>query len=102
MAILEGVLADGRAKLLNWSVPGDQPKSSAAATALKEAGLAGKKVTLFVRPDDELTFRSFRNIAGINVLSFDQPNAVHLVSSEYWLVLDKDQEQFKAMVAQWS
>jgi len=101
-ALLSQRLADKQIKMLDWQLSADVPKSSSAHGVLKKAGIADKKVTLFVRPDDELIFRSFRNLPKVNVIAFDQPNAVHLVGTDYWVFLGKDIEQFKAMVGQWS
>jgi len=95
-------LSDERVKMLDWQVPGDVPKAASAYDALKKAGVANQKVTLFVRPDDELSFRSFRNLPKVNVIAFDQPNAVHLVGTDYWMFLSKDVEDFKKMVGQWN
>jgi len=100
--LLHQYVEQGTLYTLDWQLAGERPKCAAANVALKQAGLAGKKMTLFVRPDDELTFRSFRNIPSVNVIAFDQPNAVHLAGRDCLLILDKDVEQLKEMVGRWS
>ena len=101
-SLLSQRLAGEQVKMLDWQISGDLPKSRQAYETLKKAGVAGKRVTLFVRPDDDLTFRSFRNLPKVNVIAFDQPNAVHLVGTDYWMFLGKDVEEFKTMVGRWS
>jgi hypothetical protein len=48
-----------------------------------------------------LTYASFINIPSVSLLYFDQPNAGDLMKSTHWVVLKKDQDLFKEMVAQW-
>lgn len=98
-ALIEQFLDAGRVTAIKWQVA-DKPKTALAQKALREAGLFGKRVTLLVGVNDQLAQCSFRNIAGVQIVLFDQPNAVSLGSSEAWLILDKDIESLKAMVPQ--
>lgn len=92
----------GQVLCLDWSVEGDKPKTSAAFTALKNAGLANSKVTVFLPAQDVLTYTSFMNIPNVRVLFYDQPNTFDLVQAERWVVFKKDIEQFKEMVEKWN
>ena len=80
----------------------EAPKAKTAAQALKGLGAQNKPVVLFVRFDDPATIASFRNIAGVHVLSFDEPNAFDLSSAAFWIFLKKDLDLFKDMVSRWN
>lgn len=95
-------LGAGKVVMVDRKHIGSTPKTSRAKDLLQKSGLTGKKITLLIQPKDSLAFLSFRNIPGVSVIAFDQPNAFHLVNSEYWMVLNDNIEQFKTMVAQWS
>ncbi len=86
---------------LDWVPAGDKPKTAAACSALKDLGLQGKKVVLFLPVDDFLTRASCANIANVNILFFDQANAFDLANSSHWLYLKKDTDAFKDMVSRW-
>lgn len=93
-------LADNKIISLPW-VSQDIPKTSYAYKALRSADLHDKKIILFLRPEDHLSFLSFANIPNVNILLFDQANAYDLANSEYWVVLDKDKAFLKEMVSLW-
>jgi large subunit ribosomal protein L4 len=95
-------LAGERINVINWQLENDRPKTSAAFAALKGAGLHTEKVALFLTMDDALTAASFANIPNVQLLSFDEPNAISLAYNTHWAVLEKDLERFKEMVSQWS
>ncbi len=86
---------------LNWSVE-DRPKTALAQSALKQAGLADKKVVLFVSTYDFITQASFANIPNVSMIFFDQPNAFTLAHGDSWMFLAKDSDLFKEMVGLWS
>jgi len=86
---------------LNWSVD-DRPKTALAFTALKDAGLADKKVVFFVSTYDFITQASFANIPNVSMIFFDQPNAFTLAHGDSWMFLAKDSDLFKEMVGLWS
>ena len=79
----------------------DRPKTKQAYDLLKSIGREKKKGVLFLPYGDIANFASFRNIPSVGVVSFDQPNVFDLSSTEYWMFLKKDLEQFKEMVAKW-
>lgn len=86
---------------LNWSAE-ERPKTALAFTALKQAGLADKKVVLFVSTYDFITQASFANIPNVSMIFFDQPNAFTLAHGDSWMFLAKDSDLFKEMVGLWS
>ncbi len=79
-----------------------KPSTKCAVEALHNMGLADKKVVLFLRYDDEINMASFRNVPQVSIVLFDQPNAYHLSNTESWVVLKKDVDAFKTMVARWN
>ncbi len=85
---------------LKW-VPKDKPKTSEAFKLLKNVNLHEKKIVLFVNRDDYITHASFANLANVNMLLFDQPNAYDLSNGQCWAFLDKDLDSFKGMVNSW-
>lgn len=86
---------------LNWSAQ-ERPKTALAYSALKEAGLADKKVVFFVSTYDFITQASFANIPNVSMIFFDQPNAFTLAHGDSWMFLAKDSDLFKEMVGLWS
>ncbi|HSW74044.1 MAG TPA: 50S ribosomal protein L4 [Candidatus Limnocylindria bacterium] len=93
-------LEDGKVRFLDLQVA-QTPKTSVAFTALRNAELHDKKVTLFLPADDYVTYASFANLPNVRVLFFDQANAYDLANSDYWLLLRKDVDQFKEMASRW-
>ena|SRR5579859_298200 len=94
-------LNKGNIVCLDQSITNNKPQTAQAYSMLKNAGLAHKKVTMFVRADDVITRSSFGNIRNIRTLLFDQPNAFDLSSAPTWVVLSKDINDFKKMVGTW-
>lgn len=80
----------------------EKPKTALAQSVLNNAGLAGKRIALFVTPGDFRAYASFINMPNVHVLFFDQPNVYDLVSCQYWAFLEHDRDQFKEMVGAWS
>jgi len=101
LQILEHFASEGKIKALNWQIASDKPKTSLASDMLKQASLLNKKITLFVQPDDMLTYASFANMTNVSILYFDQPNAFDLANSDQWIFLQRDMDAFKEMVSQW-
>jgi large subunit ribosomal protein L4 len=87
---------------LDWSLQGDQPKTSVAHEALKRAQLLDKKIMVLLPIEDRLHFASFTNIPRVQVLSFDEVNAYDLALADRWVVLKKDLEAFKQVVSRWT
>lgn len=86
---------------LDWDTAITTPKTSVAQGLLKKAGLANKKVTLFVAPNNYLVQASCANLTNVQMLFFDQPNAYALAHGDYWVVLQQDNQLFKEMVSAW-
>lgn len=86
---------------LNWSSE-EKPKTALAYAALKNAGVADKKVVFFVSTYDFITQASFANIPNVSMIFFDQPNAFTLAHGDSWMFLAKDSDLFKEMVGLWS
>jgi len=95
--------ADGDAICcLDLEINSTKPSTQTARQALKAAKLLGKKIVLFLPFGDEVHYASFRNLPGVNIVLFDQPNALHLSDAHYWVFLKKNMDSFNSMVAQWN
>lgn len=99
-AILFDLLRSDAIKSLDWQLTSDVPKTASAFEALKKAGLARQPIVLFLPAEDVLSQASFANIEGVKIFFFDQANAFDMASKN-WIVLKKDLDRFKEMVAQW-
>lgn len=87
---------------LDWVLHSENPSTRSAYDALKQAGLHTHKfINLFLMPHDLFVAASFANIPNVRILFFDSANAYDLADSSCWVVLKKDQDHFKEMVAQW-
>ena len=91
-AALRGALSDrlshGRVQVVSGFVDGDAPRTKDALAVLATAiGLAelGRpaKVLAVVHRDDELTWKSLRNVASVHVLTEDQLNTYDVLASDY-------------------
>lgn len=80
----------------------DTPNTKSAKQVLDLIGLTGKKVLLFLQFNDVTLISSFRNIPGIHIISFDQPNAYDMVNMNNLVFLKKNVELFKEMIARWN
>ncbi|MFZ5954083.1 MAG: 50S ribosomal protein L4 [Candidatus Dependentiae bacterium] len=101
VSLLQERLNHGKIGCLNWALETEQPKTAVAYSALKNAGLNDKNITLFLSANDFLNYASFINIPNVSILFFDQPNAVDLAVNSQWVFLKKDMDQFKEMVSRW-
>jgi large subunit ribosomal protein L4 len=86
---------------LDWSLETDVPKTKQAVEAFKKANLSGTQINLFLSSNDFVTAASFANIPWVRIIFFDSANAYDLADAFRWVVLKKDLESFKGMVAQW-
>jgi len=86
---------------LNWQPTQDIPKTKDAFAALRAEGLHNVTINLFVAPHDVTLASSFSNIPSVRIVFFDAANAYDLADAKYWVVLKKDLEFFKEMVARW-
>jgi len=86
---------------LDWSLQGAVPQTKQAFSALQQAQLVNTPVNLFLAPHDLLTAASFANIPSVRIIFFDAANVYDLADASRWIVLKKDIESFKEMVARW-
>jgi large subunit ribosomal protein L4 len=87
-AALRGALSDrlshGRVQVVSGFVAGDVPKTKDAMAVLATAiGEAGRKVLVVAHRDDELTWKSLRNVASVHVLTEDQLNTYDVLASDH-------------------
>jgi len=91
-AALRGALSDrlshGRVQVVSGFVDGDAPRTKDALAVLATAiGLAelGRpaKVLAVVHRDDEVTWKSLRNVASVHVLTEDQLNTYDVLASDH-------------------
>ena len=80
----------------------DKPSTKLAKQILNITGLTDKKVLLFLQFNDATLIASFRNIPGVHIISFDQPNAYDMVNMNNLVFLKKDVELFKEMISLWN
>ncbi len=91
-AALRGALSDrlshGRVQVVSGFVEGDAPRTKDAVAVLATAiglGELGRpaKVLVVVHRDDELTWKSLRNVASVHVLTEDQLNTYDVLASDH-------------------
>ena len=87
-AALRGALSDrlshGRVQVVSGFVAGDVPKTKDAVAVLATAvGEAGRRVLVVAHRDDELTWKSLRNVASVHVLTEDQLNTYDVLASDH-------------------
>jgi len=87
-AALRGALSDrlshGRVQVVSGFVDGDLPKTKDAVAVLAAAvGAVGAKVLVVVHRDDELTWKSLRNVPHVHVLTEDQLNTYDVLASDH-------------------
>jgi len=87
-AALRGALSDrlshGRVLVVSGFVDGDVPKTKDAVAVLTGAlGTLGRPVLVVAHRDDELTWKSLRNVPGVHVLAEDQLNTYDVLASDH-------------------
>jgi large subunit ribosomal protein L4 len=87
-AALRGALSDrlshGRVQVVSGFVDGDAPKTKDALAVLATAvGEVGRKVLVVVHRDDEVTWKSLRNVVSVHVLTEDQLNTYDVLASDH-------------------
>ena len=91
-AALRGALSDrlshGRVQVVSGFVEGDAPRTKDAVAVLATAIGLGEldrpaKVLVVVHRDDELTWKSLRNVASVHVLTEDQLNTYDVLASDH-------------------
>jgi large subunit ribosomal protein L4 len=87
-AALRGALSDrlshGRVLVVSAFVDGDVPKTKDAVAVLTRAvGGLGRPVLVVAHRDDEITWKSLRNVPGVHVLAEDQLNTYDVLASDH-------------------
>jgi large subunit ribosomal protein L4 len=87
-AALRGALSDrlshGRVQVVSGFVDGDEPRTKDAVAVLTAAvGSLARPVLVVAHRDDEVTWKSLRNVAGVHVLAEDQLNTYDVLASDH-------------------
>jgi large subunit ribosomal protein L4 len=88
VAALRGALSDrlshGRVQVVSGFVDGDVPKTSEAVAVLVGAvGSLGRPILVVAHRDDEITWKSLRNVPAVHVLAEDQLNTYDVLASDH-------------------
>src|ERR1700691_1653230 len=88
VAALRGALSDrlshGRVLVVSGFVDGDAPRTKDAVAVLTTAvGTLGRPVLVVAHRDDELTWKSLRNVPAVHVLAEDQLNTYDVLASDH-------------------
>jgi large subunit ribosomal protein L4 len=88
VAALRGALSDrlshGRVLVVSGFVDGGVPKTKDAVAVLTGAlGTLGRPVLVVAHRDDEITWKSLRNVPGVHVLAEDQLNTYDVLASDH-------------------
>ncbi len=104
--VLNACLADyaqaGNLYSFDWSLSSEKPSTSLVHKAFGNVGLTNKKVVMFLDRHDYAHWASVNNLEYVHVVSFDDVNAYELSLGSCIVVLKKDFDMFKNMVAKWN
>ena len=91
-AALRGALSDrlshGRVQVVSGFVDGDAPRTKDAVAVLASAlsisgGTLDRPVLVVAHRDDEITWKSLRNVPRVHVLTEDQLNTYDVLASDH-------------------
>ena len=86
-AALRGALSDrlshGRVQVVSAFVDGDLPRTKDALAVLASAVAPGAKVLVVAHRDDEITWKSLKNVPRVHVLTEDQLNTYDVLASDH-------------------
>jgi large subunit ribosomal protein L4 len=86
-AALRGALSDrlshGRVLVVSGFVDGDVPRTRDAVAVLASAVAPGEKVLVVAHRDDEITWKSLRNVPSVHMLTEDQLNTYDVLASDH-------------------
>jgi large subunit ribosomal protein L4 len=87
-AALRGALSDrlshGRLLVVSGFVDGDLPRTKDAVAVLTSAiGEFGRRVLAVIHRDDEVSWKSLKNVASVHVLTEDQLNTYDVLASDH-------------------
>jgi large subunit ribosomal protein L4 len=102
-AALRGALSDrlshGRVLVVSGFVEGDAPRTKDAVAVLAGAiGTLGRPVLVVAHRDDDLTWKSLRNVNGVHVLAEDQLNTYDVLASDHVVFTEQALDAFVARV----
>lgn len=100
LALAREQINKNRVFVLDWT-PAEAPSTAQAAQAIRQAGFADTRLVLFAAPHDHAVQVSCANIPSVQVVLYDEPNAVTLARDCAWVILKKDQALFADMVGSW-
>jgi large subunit ribosomal protein L4 len=103
-AALRGALSDrlshGRLLVVSSFVTGDAPRTRDAVAVLVAAvGEVGRRVLVIAHRDDELTWKSLRNVPRVHVLTEDQLNTYDVLASDHVVFTEQALTAFVARTA---
>ena len=102
-AALRGALSDrlshGRVQVVSGFVDGDVPRTKDAVAVLAGAvssagGSLGRPVLVVAHRDDEITWKSLRNVPRVHVLAEDQLNTYDVLASDHVVFTEQALEAF--------
>ena len=104
VAALRGALSDrlshGRVQVVSGFVTGDAPRTRDAVAVLVSAvGELGRPVLVVAHRDDELTWKSLRNVPRVRVLTEDQLNTYDVLASDHVVFTEQALTAFVARAA---
>ena len=103
-AALRGALSDrlshGRVLVVSSFVDGDVPKTKDAVAVLTAAiGSLSRPVLVVAHRDDEITWKSLRNVPHVHVLAEDQLNTYDVLASDHVVFTEQALTAFVARAA---
>lgn len=101
-AYLANMADQGNFFAMDWLLTENKPSTSSAHKAFKNAGLDTKKVVVFMDRNDHTTWSSLNNLPYVHVVTFDDVNAYELSLGNCIVVMSKDVNTLKEMVARWN
>lgn len=101
-ACLANYADNGNFFSMDWMLQNDKPSTSLAHNAFKNAGLDAKKVVMFMDRNDHAVWASLNNLPYVHVVTFDDVNAYEVSLGNCIVVMKKDVNALKEMVAKWN
>jgi large subunit ribosomal protein L4 len=105
VAALRGALSDrlshGRVLVVSGFVAGDVPKTKDAVAVLTTVvGELTRPVLVVMHRDDEVTWKSLKNVNGVHLLTEDQLNTYDVLASDHVVFTEQALEAFVARTAE--
>ena len=97
-SVLSGKLADNELVLLD-ALDFDEPSTKKAVAVLKALGIEGKRVTIVVPDDAVVTYLSFRNIPGVEVIAISEANTRYLIDNAVLVMTTDVAKQLEEVLA---